>query len=424
MMDKTSEKERIGEMIDTVMKVARGDYSVQVELSCKNDEFDSLAMGLNMMIEDIRTGEEALKESEEKFRTFMETASDLMNITDKDGKFTYVNDSMARTLGYSKEQLIGMHITQLLSKEALEKNFKPNWHKFTTNGEMSLETTFLTKEGKEICCEIKAIALYDSDGNYIGSRAVHRDITERKRVEEELVRLSDAVSISPDGIAISDMEGKLTYVNEATLKIYGTDDPKDLLRKTSFELIAPEDREKAFAGLKEVMEKGYGKDKEYHVVTKSGSRILTEMSTSLVKSKTGEAIGFVATFRDITERKRVEQRIEHLNRVLQAIRNVNQLIAREKDSGKLIKGICSNLVETRGYYSAWLALLDESGGLVTTTEAGLGKDFLLMVKQLKRGKLTDCARRALMQPGVVLTKDPASNCTGCPLSDKYGGRGR
>ena len=54
MMDKTVEKDRIDEMLDTVMEVARGDYSVQVELSGKNDELDSLAMGLNMMIDDLK----------------------------------------------------------------------------------------------------------------------------------------------------------------------------------------------------------------------------------------------------------------------------------------------------------------------------------------------------------------------------------
>ena len=131
--------------------------------------------------------EDRLRESEEKFRVFMETATDLMAITDKGGKYTYVNDSMARTLGYSKEELIGMHVTQVLKREAVEKDFKPNWDKFVINREISLETTFLTKEGKEICCEIKTLAVYDSDGNYVGSRAVHRDITERKRMEQELV---------------------------------------------------------------------------------------------------------------------------------------------------------------------------------------------------------------------------------------------
>lgn len=144
------------------------------------------------------------------------------------------------------------------------------------------------------------------------------NVAERKQTEEELVRLCTAVSISPVGITISDMEGKITYLNEATLKMYGTSDPKDLLGKSSLELIAPEDRGKALAGVKDVMEKGYNTDQEYHVVTKSGSRILTETSTSLIKSKTGEAIGFVATFKDITERRRMEQEIKDKNERLEA----------------------------------------------------------------------------------------------------------
>lgn len=130
--------------------------------------------------------EEALRESEEKFRTFMESASDLMLIADKDGNITYVNESMAGTLRYSKEELIGMRITQILTKEALEKDFKPNWDKFITSGEISLDTTFATKDGKEIYGEQKVVAIYDSDGKYAGSRAVFRDLTERKRMEHDL----------------------------------------------------------------------------------------------------------------------------------------------------------------------------------------------------------------------------------------------
>ncbi|GAG13092.1 unnamed protein product, partial [marine sediment metagenome] len=109
-MDKTSEKERINEMIDTIMKVARGDYSVRVELSGQNDEFDSLAMGLNMMIDDVRTSTEdldrqrkelstlnkhlqqeiaerkrageALKESEERYRALFRANADGVLIAD------------------------------------------------------------------------------------------------------------------------------------------------------------------------------------------------------------------------------------------------------------------------------------------------------------------------------------------------------
>jgi len=132
-----------------------------------------------------------------------------------------------------------------------------------------------------------------------------------------------------------------------------------------------------------------------------------------------------------TEHKRAEERAEHLNLVLRAIRSVNQLIVKEKDRDRLLQSACDTLIETRGYHNAWIALLDESGGpilseaggLVTTAEARLGEGFLLLVEQLKRGELPACGREALTQPDVVTIKDPLSICTDCPLSVNYGGRG-
>jgi signal transduction histidine kinase len=113
----------------------------------------------------------------------------------------------------------------------------------------------------------------------------------------------------------------------------------------------------------------------------------------------------------------------HLNSVLRAIRKVNQLITREKDRSRLIQGACENLIATRGYYNAWIALLDESGRLVTSAEAGLGEEFMPVTERLKRGELTDCGQRALKQSGVIVTEDPPSACSDCPLANKYEGKG-
>lgn len=124
----------------------------------------------------------------------------------------------------------------------------------------------------------------------------------------------------------------------------------------------------------------------------------------------------------IIERKQAEDRVKHLNLVLRAIRRVNQLIVREKDREKLLKGICDNLIETRGYHNTWIALLDEEGKLKTYAEAGLGKAFLPMIELLKRGKLPTCSQKALKQQEIVITEDPASTCTECPLAQKYSGR--
>lgn len=123
------------------------------------------------------------------------------------------------------------------------------------------------------------------------------------------------------------------------------------------------------------------------------------------------------------EHKQARAKIGHLNCVLRAIRNVYQLIIEDKERDRLLKNICDKLIETRGYYNAWIAILDKSGGFITTAEAGFGNNFSLMLDQLKCGELPDCARRALSQSKIVLTNDPLSDCKDCPLSNMYGGRG-
>lgn len=125
----------------------------------------------------------------------------------------------------------------------------------------------------------------------------------------------------------------------------------------------------------------------------------------------------------IIDGKRAQEKTDHLNAVLRAIRNVNQLITRDKDRGRLLKGVFNSLIETRGYYNAWLALIDESGGLEASVEAGLGNDFLPMIERMKRGELTKCAQKALGETGVILVEDPYYTCSDCPLAKKYAGRG-
>jgi PAS domain S-box-containing protein len=121
--------------------------------------------------------------------------------------------------------------------------------------------------------------------------------------------------------------------------------------------------------------------------------------------------------------KKKAEKIERLNLLLRSMYDVRKLLAKEKDRTRLLQGICYNLIKNRGYYNAWIALLDESKGLVATAQAGLDQGFLPMVERLKQGDLTHCAQRALTQTDVVLIDDPPSTCMDCPLSTKYAGRG-
>jgi response regulator RpfG family c-di-GMP phosphodiesterase len=160
---------------------------------------------------------------------------------------------------------------------------------------------------------------------------------------------------------------------------------------------------------------------EIELLRPDGSMCIVEMRASELTWE-GQPANLIS-LRDVTVHRQAERRIEHLNEVLRAIRNVNQLIVREKDRTCLLQNACNILVETRGYYSAWIALTDNSGRLVEAVEAGLGETFQLLVEQLERGQPNDCMQAALAQANVLTIPSPGSMCTGCPLCGGYADKG-
>ncbi|MBW1806961.1 MAG: GAF domain-containing protein [Deltaproteobacteria bacterium] len=117
-----------------------------------------------------------------------------------------------------------------------------------------------------------------------------------------------------------------------------------------------------------------------------------------------------------------DMKIERLNLVLRTIRNVNQLLVKERDCANLLQGICDNLTENRGYYNVWIAHLDGSGQLIGAAESGLGNEFQPIVNLMKQGELTDCGKKAVSKSEAFLIEDPFTSCPDCPLAKKYEGR--
>jgi len=140
--------------------------------------------------------EKSLRESEEKFRSFMETASDLMFITDADGVFVYVNEAMLHVLGYSREETVGMPFAEILDRDNLEYA-KMKRRQFVEWGEDIHRLVWETKTRRKIHGEMKASGIYDTDGRFRGIRGVFRDITERKKVEESQ-RLAELGKLASD----------------------------------------------------------------------------------------------------------------------------------------------------------------------------------------------------------------------------------
>lgn len=117
------------------------------------------------------------------------------------------------------------------------------------------------------------------------------------------------------------------------------------------------------------------------------------------------------------------EKIKHLNLVLKAVRNVNRLLVQEKDKDVLIQKVCDLLVETRGYYNAWIAIRTGDSRIFTTAESGLGEKFTPMLEKFKERKLTACGTKALKSKGVIVVDNPEQICSDCPLAPMYSGRG-
>jgi PAS domain S-box-containing protein len=115
------------------------------------------------------------------------------------------------------------------------------------------------------------------------------------------------------------------------------------------------------------------------------------------------------------QQERYIGQVGHLNDVLRAIRNVNQLITREKDRQRLLQTSCELLTEARGYRSAWIVQINNDGVPIMAAEAGIGTAFAALQERWLAGQMPGCARQALEQSDTYLVRDPTVICADCPL---------
>jgi len=259
-----------------------------------------------------KKAEEALRESEEKFRTFVETASDLMHITDKHLNITDVNESMVRTLGYSKQEMIGMCATEIISAESLERDFKPNWERYLADGRIEIQTNLVTKDGREIAGELKVVAFYDNNGEYAGGRAVFRDITERKRQEHALreseQKFRAIFDNATDGILVADPE-TTQYItgNRMICRMLGynlEEIPNLKVRDIHPEESLTEDLRQ----FRKVLNREITLSEDVPIRRKDGSIFYADINTAFLRFGGKECL--MGIFRDITEHKQAQDRLD------------------------------------------------------------------------------------------------------------------
>ncbi len=242
--------------------------------------------------------EEALRQSEERYRELADSIADVFFAMDGDLRYTYWNKASEKFTEISAEDALGKHLYDLFPKvEATRMAEEVFINVLRTKQPQSFATQYQLR-GKEFFFENNA---YPSRS---GLAVFMKDITERKRAEEALRIGENALASSINAVAMTDLEGNLSYVNDSFLKMWGYDNAKEVLGKPAVQFWKTEEKALEVVGV--LKERGWWVG-ELTAKGKDGSFFVVHLSTSIVKNEAGKPICRMASFIDITERKQAEE---------------------------------------------------------------------------------------------------------------------
>jgi PAS domain S-box-containing protein len=245
-------------------------------------------------------------------------------------------------------------------------------------------------------------------------RQVARRTAEIQESEQHFRNLADSGSAL---IWTADVEKKCDYFNRAWLAFTG----RSLSQEKGegwIQGVHPEDRDRCL----EIFQRAFDRHERFSMIYRlrrhDGQYRWIQDDGSPRYDFNGQFIGYIGHCLDITDFKRAQERIEHLNNVLRAIRDVNQLIVRQREPEALIREACRLLVDNRGYASVLIVLADDTGYPASWGEAGMGEVFLPLQETLSSGELPQCCRQAAEAGRVVMIRDQEKTCGDCPISDQ------
>ncbi|MHC4555987.1 MAG: PAS domain S-box protein [Planctomycetota bacterium] len=252
-----------------------------------------------------KRSEAALAESEEKYRTLVESAGDSIVTVDENGVFLFLNKWAAKDMGGKPEDFVGKTMWDRFPKEIADRQESNVRKVIETKQGMNL-VLLSEVQGHTRWYNTKIEPLKDDRGNITAVMIIARDVDEIKRAEEQIRRLSSAVESSINGIAISDLKGDLIYVNESFLKMWGYKDENEVLGKNAIEFWQIEDE--ASKVIETLRSRGSWLGEMTGLRT-DGSAFEAQISASCVADTNGNTICMMSSFLDITESKQKEEEL-------------------------------------------------------------------------------------------------------------------
>ncbi len=256
-----------------------------------------------------RETEQALMESEKKYRDLVENIDDIIYIADGEGNFKFYNNALVKFSGYTEENFVGKNFKDLITPESYGHAAEVFKKQLRGEDVGVFEFQFIDNKGNLKISEMRERLIWEGD-RIVEVHGIGRDITER-RMAEEMIRESEEkfrnlFESSKDVIYLTTITGEFLDINSAAEEIFGYS--AEELKKLNIKYLYKnrKDRENF---QREIQEKGFVKDYSIVFMKKDGTPVDCLLTSTLRKGKDESIIGYQGIIRDITERKYLEEQL-------------------------------------------------------------------------------------------------------------------
>ena len=299
-------------------KMASGDLTQRVDIK-REDEIGVLANSFNAMAKSLDEKTKEIAASEKRYRELVSSVKEGIYQSEPgvEGVFTFINNAGAELLGYSRpEEVIGTKVKNIYvdsedRRKLCEKLDKDGvWREFVS--------LCKRKNGENFYAERTSNLLRDGKGNPVAIYGVIRDISERKKAEMEIVESEKKYRMLFNSLKEGvyqcepEVDGVFTWINQAGAKILGYKSPEEVIgTKVKDIYVNPDDRKQV---VEKLLKEGGWKDFVSFCKRKNGERFYMERTSSLGTDDKGKPIRIEGIFRDITERKKLEEELQESER--------------------------------------------------------------------------------------------------------------
>jgi len=276
------------------------------------------------ILEDItmrKQTEQALRESEQRFRRLVEHAADAFFVVDGEGRFVDVNHSACDSLGYGREELLAMSVADVQMEVSLER-LKEVWKRMVPGVPVRLEGVHRRKDGGVFPVEVR-VGLIEWDGRQ-HQFALARDVTERKRIEQALRESEewyrDFYDEAPIAYFSIGIDSRIRQANKRAAELLGCPIP-ELLGRSAFNFIAdtPSGKLKTQKLFPKLLAGEEVRSEELEVRRADGEQVWVSLSFKPIRDARGQVIADRSQAEDITARKRLEQALQRYSEKLQEL---------------------------------------------------------------------------------------------------------